>query len=126
IDRMIAAQPAAVGVERQFTNARDEIAVGNELAALALFAEAEVFELHEHGNGEAVIDGGVFDVLRRDAGFLERFRSGPHPGGIGEIERMTTARSFKRLTMPDYPHQWLFQALCDRLRGHNQPAAAIG
>ena len=44
VDGMIAAQPAAVGVERQLADAGNQVAVGDELAALAFLAEAEVFE----------------------------------------------------------------------------------
>src|ERR1700750_3510368 len=71
VDGMVAAEPAAIGVERQLAGARDQIAVGDELAALALLAEAEVLDLHQDRDGEAVIDRGVFDVLRRDTRFLE-------------------------------------------------------
>src|SRR5215472_6616164 len=42
VGRMVVAQPAAIGVERQFSGARDQVAVGYEFAALALFAEAEI------------------------------------------------------------------------------------
>src|SRR5438445_13784117 len=86
IDRMVAAQAAAIGVERQLADTRDQIAVGDELAALAFLAEAEVLELHQHGNGEAVVDRGVFDVLWRDAGLLECTRAGPDSGGVSEVE----------------------------------------
>src|SRR3977135_639523 len=72
VDRMIAAQAAAVGVERQLADAGDQIAVGDEFSALALLAEAEVFELHQYRDGEAVIDRGVFDVLGGDARLFER------------------------------------------------------
>src|ERR1700681_2097315 len=75
VDRVVAAEAAAVGVERQFADARDQVAVGDELAALALLAEAEILELHQHGDREAVIDRSVLDVLWRDAGFLERARA---------------------------------------------------
>jgi hypothetical protein len=44
---MVAAQPAAIGVERELADAGNQIAVGYELAALALLAEAEVLELHQ-------------------------------------------------------------------------------
>src|SRR4051794_27822276 len=71
VDRVIAAETAAVGVERQLADARDKVAVGDELAALAFLAEAEVFELHQNRDGEAVIDRSVLDILRRDARFLE-------------------------------------------------------
>src|ERR1700756_21070 len=85
IDRVIAAQAAAIGIERQLADTRDEIAIGDKLAALALLAETEVLELHQNRDGEAVVDRGVFDVLWRDAGFLERLRPRPHPSGISEI-----------------------------------------
>src|SRR3954465_11428960 len=67
VDGMIAAETAAVGVERQLADAGDQISVGDELAALALLAETEVFDLHQHRDGEAVIDRSVFDILRRHA-----------------------------------------------------------
>src|SRR6202035_4893483 len=54
IDGVVAAETAAIGVERQLADAGDQIAVGDELAALALLAEAEVFELHHDSDGEAV------------------------------------------------------------------------
>ena len=44
VGRVVVAQPAAVGVERQLADAGDEVAVGDEPAALALRAEAEVLE----------------------------------------------------------------------------------
>src|SRR5712692_11151638 len=93
IDRMIVAQPAAVGVERQLADAGNQIAVGDELAALALLAEAEVFDLHQYRDGEAVIDRGIFDVLWRDTRLLERPRAGPDPGRVSEIEILAAARS---------------------------------
>src|SRR6478672_8287607 len=42
IDRVVVAEAAAIGVERQFADARDQVAVSDELSALALLAEAEV------------------------------------------------------------------------------------
>src|SRR6476620_8891705 len=80
VDGVIAAQPAAVGVERQLADAGNQIAVGVELAALALPAKAQVFDLHQYRDGEAVIDRGIFDVLWRDTCLLERARAGPDPG----------------------------------------------
>src|SRR5258706_15692587 len=125
VDRVIAAQPAAVGVERQLSDAGNQIAVGDELAALALLAEAEVFDLHQYRDGEAVIDRGIFDVLWRDAGLLERPRAGPDPGGISEIEILAAARSLHRFAVPDQAHQRLFQAFGDFRLGHDQRAAAV-
>src|SRR6185295_13986363 len=94
-------------------DARDEVAVGDELAALAFLAEAEILELHQHGDGEAVIDRGVFDVLRRDARFLEGARAGPDAGGISQVEILATTRALHRLAMADQAHQRLLQALGD-------------
>src|SRR5205085_1079280 len=99
VDGMVAAEPAAVGVERQLADAGNEIAVGDEFAALAFLAEAEVFKLHQHGDGEAVIDRGVFDVFRRNTGFLERAWTGPDAGGISEVEVLAAARSLGRFTL---------------------------
>src|SRR5262249_18478057 len=84
VDGMVTAEPAAIGVERQLARAGDQIAVGDELAALALLAEAEVLELHQDGDGEAVIDRRVLDILWRDAGFLEGARAGPDARGVSE------------------------------------------
>ena len=39
---MVAAEPAAVGVEGQLARARDQVAVGHQPAALALLGEAEI------------------------------------------------------------------------------------
>src|SRR6266702_5366732 len=126
VDGVVAAEAAAVGVERQLADAGDQIAVGDELAALALLAEAEVLELHQDRDGEAVVDRGVFDVLRRDAGFLERARTGPDAGGVREIEILAAARALHRLAMADQPHQRLLQALGNLGRRYDQRAAAIG
>src|SRR5216684_1993072 len=99
VDGMIAAEPAAVGIERQFADAGNQVAVGDELAALAFLAEAEILDLHQDGDGEAVVDRGVFDVLGRDTGFFEGARPGPDAGGISEIEILAAARSLHRLAL---------------------------
>src|ERR1700676_175340 len=84
VDGVVAAEPAAIGVERQFADAGNQVAVSDELAALALLAETEVLELHQHGDRKTVVDRGVLDVLWRDAGFLERARTGPDACGISQ------------------------------------------
>src|SRR6266481_2476656 len=99
VDGMIAAEPAAVGVERQLTDAGNQIAVGDEFAALALPTEAEVFDLHQYRDGEAVVDRGIFDVLWRDTRLLERARAGPDPGGISQVEVLAAARSLHGLAV---------------------------
>src|SRR5262245_30940321 len=50
---MVVAETAAVRVEGKLPRPRDEIAVGHQLAALALDGKAQVLELHEHGDREA-------------------------------------------------------------------------
>src|SRR5438067_3949816 len=80
IDRMVAAQSPTIGVERQFADTGNQIAVGDEFAALALLAKPEILELHQHRDGEAVVDRCVFDVLGRHARFFERAGAGPDTG----------------------------------------------
>src|SRR4029453_15201587 len=52
VGRVVVAESAAIGVERQLADARDQIAVGDELAALALRAEAEILQRDNQGNRE--------------------------------------------------------------------------
>src|SRR5882757_8548063 len=68
---MVVAQPTAIGVERQFADARDEVPVGHKTATLAALTEAKVLELNDHGDREAIVDGGIFDIRRRDTRFGE-------------------------------------------------------
>ena len=102
-------KPAAVGVERQLADTGDQVAVGDEFSALPLLAEAEVLQLHQHGDGEAVVDRGVFDVGRLDARHLPRRRAGPAGGRIDQID-VAAHLVLRRLTDADDLHQWPFQA----------------
>ena len=86
IGRVVVAQAAAVGVERKLADTRDQVAVGDECAAFALFAKSEIFELDQNGDGEAVIDGSIFDVGRRDAGLGERERAGACRRGGRQVD----------------------------------------
>src|SRR5579864_606196 len=90
------------------------------------FAETEIFKLHQDRDGEAVIDGSIFDVLRSYPRLFEGSRSGPHASRIGQVQRIAATRSFQRLAMSDHAHQRLLEAPGDRFRGHDQAAAAIG
>jgi AcrR family transcriptional regulator len=63
---------------------------------LAAPGKAEVFQQHRQRDGEAVIDRGVLDILRRDARFLERARAGPDAGGMSEVEILAAAREVIR------------------------------
>src|ERR1700739_3094442 len=99
VDRVVAAQAAAVGVERQLADTRDQIAVGDELAALALLAEAGVLKLHHDRDGEALVDRGVFEFLWRHAGLLEGARAGPYAGGVSHVVVLAAARPLGRLAL---------------------------
>src|SRR5262249_37541518 len=78
IGGVVIAEPAAIGIDRQFAIAGNQIAIGDEPAALTLLAEAEILDLHQYGDREAVIDRGVFDVAGFDAGLGEGCGPRPH------------------------------------------------
>src|ERR1700677_5037018 len=80
---MIGGKPAAVRVDRQ-PAARAELSSRGELAALALAAEAEVFQREQDGDREAVVKLGAVDLGRPHACRLERAGSGGGRGGRGE------------------------------------------
>ena len=60
---------------------RTELAVFHERAALALGAEAEIFEVQQRGDRERVVAHQQVDVVGGDAGLLERGRAGDRAGG---------------------------------------------
>src|SRR5690606_26864834 len=72
--RMHAGQAAAVGVDRQLPARRDR-AVGNEAAAFAFRAEAEVFEEQDRVDRERVVQLDDVGILRGYPGHLERARA---------------------------------------------------
>src|SRR5262249_59762484 len=57
VARVVVAEAAAIGVEGQPADTGDEIAVGDELAALPLRTEAEILERDHHRVSEAVVCG---------------------------------------------------------------------
>ena len=57
----------------------------DEAPALALRAEAEVLELDDHGDGEAVVELGDVDVGGRDARHRERVAARLHRAGRGDV-----------------------------------------
>ena len=85
-------QQAAVRVDRQLAAEPDGAAL-DEGAALALLAEAEILQLAHHDVGEAIVDLGDVDVVRRDAGHRERLGRGlgdaepRHVGSLGDDAR---------------------------------------
>src|ERR1041385_7435710 len=86
VGRMVVAQAAAVCVEGELADTRDQVPVRNEFSALALRAEAQIFDLHQHRDGEAVINRRVFDVGRLHSGFRKCLGSAPGGARIGEID----------------------------------------
>src|SRR6185436_21109896 len=74
------------GIERQAAAAGDEAAVGDETAARALGAEAEVLELHQYRDGEAVVDRDVLDVGGLHAGLGEGGGARPRRRGPGQVD----------------------------------------
>src|SRR4029077_20919453 len=77
IARVVVAEAAAIGVEGQPADTGDEVAVGDELAALPLRTEAEILERDQHRDREAVVDGHVLHVGRRHPGLGEGGRPRP-------------------------------------------------
>ena len=122
---MVVAQPAAIGVERQLADPRDQVAIGNESAALARCAKAQVFQLDQHGNGEAVVDRRVLDVGRGHAGFGKSLGARPARARGGEVE-IAASLMLDGLAGADQLDQWAFQRACDLRPCHDQGAAAIG
>ena len=77
IGGMVVAEPAAIRIERQLADAGDEIAIGDESAAFALRAKAEILQRDQHRDREAVIDRRILDIGRRDTGLGEGLRTRP-------------------------------------------------
>src|SRR5215467_12951788 len=67
VRRMIVAQPAAVGVERQPSHAGDQVAIRHEPPPLSFRTEAKILDLDEHGDGKAIVDRHVFDFTPASA-----------------------------------------------------------
>src|SRR5438270_7205340 len=102
---MVVAQASAVGVERQFADARNQIAVGNKPPALPFLAKAKVLNLHHHGDRKAVVDRGVFDVGGLDPGLGKGRRPRPDGSRISEVDLLTHLL-FWSLACADGLDQW--------------------
>src|SRR6056297_2324872 len=109
--RVVAAQPAAIGVDRQAA-ARRNGPGGDERAAFALGAKAEVFEEHQRADGKGVIEHDMVDIghaharlgHRRRAGLLcRRFRERRHRGDLAVTYGHAAAK---------YRHERLAQIAC--------------
>ena len=81
---MALAQESAMGVDRQLA-AEADAAVHDERPALALLAEAQQFELVDHGEGEAVVDFGHVDVPGADACHVVGARGGLREAKLQEV-----------------------------------------
>ena len=73
--RVAARKQTAVGGDRQFA-AEADASVLDEMSALAFFAEAEVFEFDDEGDGETIVNLRDVDVGRRKTGGAERIAAG--------------------------------------------------
>ena len=83
---MVVAQAAAVGVDRQLAAARAQAAVATNAPPLPFSQKPRSSMRLDDGDGERVVDRGVVDVLRRDAGLLEGARAGPARAGVGQVD----------------------------------------
>ena len=101
---MVIAQSTAVGIERQFAHARDQVAIHHEFAAFPFFAKAQVFQLHQHGDSEAVVQGGILDVGRGDTCFRKSHRTRKCCGRIGQVN-LTTHAMFRRFACAAHHHK---------------------
>jgi hypothetical protein len=124
VSRMIVAQTAAVGVERQLADAGDQIAVGDEFPARSLGAETEILELHDHGDGEAVVDRGVFDIRGRHTCFGKGDRAGARCARCGEIES-AARQMLDGLAGTDDLHKRPLQLFGDLRADENNRATAV-
>src|SRR5258705_13190127 len=85
IGRMVAREPAAVGIDRQ-PSAAEQSAVLDEPPAAPLLAESEVFEGDEDRDGERVVQRRVLDVARRHTGLGECKLSRSAGRGVGKVD----------------------------------------
>ena len=125
IARMVAAQATAVGVERQLAGARDQIAVGHQLAALALLGEAQVFELYQHGDGEAVVDRHVLHVGWLHARLGEGRRTAEARARVGQVD-LAAHLGLHELAGADQLDLGPLELGRDLGRHHDDGAAAVG
>ncbi len=89
------------------------------------FAEAEIFELHDHGDGEAVVDRGVLDVLVLDAGLIERLLARPAAGRERQVEIAPAHLVLDCFAGADHLDQRPLERLGDLGLGHDECAAAV-
>ena len=121
---VVVAETAAIRVERQLAGAGDQVAVRHEGPALALLAEAEVLDGFQHGDGEAVVDGRIVDIARRDARFLERLRARPARAGKGQVH-LAGHQVLRRFAAAEDLDAIAVKGGCDLGRDHDERAAAV-
>ncbi len=73
-------------LKRELAHAGDQVPIGHEAAALTLGAEAQILELHQHGDGEAVVAGRVLNVGWFHASFGEGQPTRNGGAGIREVD----------------------------------------
>ena len=82
VGRVVVAQTAPIGVDRQPALARNELAIGHKFSALPFGTKTQILKLHQHRDGEAVVDRCIANVCGANAGL---FKS---PGGCPGCRRM--------------------------------------
>src|SRR6185503_17509473 len=87
--------------------ARADPAAFDEAAAFALGAKAEVLELDDHGDGEAIVELGDVDLLRPDARRAERFAARLHRAGGRDLVVLADVGMRKAVALAEQSHRRL-------------------
>ena len=106
-------EQAAVRGHRQLAAEADAPAL-DEAPALALRAEAEVLQLRDHGDGEAVVELGDVDVGGLHAGHRERLAPGLHRAGGRDVVVFADVGVGEAIALPEQLDRLLLQVLAAR------------
>ena len=118
-------EPAAVGVHGERAP-RAEAALGGEGAALALGAEAEVLQVQERGDGEAVVAHEHVDVGGAEAGHGEGAGARDRPGCRGQVGHLGDAHVVGAGRRAEDVHGRLAQRPGPLGARHDERAGAVG
>ena len=123
---MAIGEPAAIGVDRKGAAGAGPTAP-DELLALAVAAESERLQRHQHGDGEAVVKHGEVDFGRA----APRHGVGPARGLLGDLElrhvrHVRNARMRGGGAVPQHMDRRGAQVARAFLGGHHHGAAAVG
>jgi hypothetical protein len=117
-------QPASVGVQRRSTRLVEaQPTPVSERAALALGAEAQVFQGDDHGDGERVVNHRDVDLAGPLAGLAERLAAGVDRGRDRDV--VVVVEVPRRLARSRDPHRWVRPVGGEVRRDDNDCAAAV-